>query len=668
MASLVFAGILFVARKVGQPSPVPTSKPADVSTVVIAGRDVASAPPDDVGSNLLSEPLSTPPDAHAPGPFRTWVSITLMGWGVLGWALDYYLADRGHAELVYPLFWLGAAFVLAGVVLPLVGDHYTDNERLLVAVCLGFATYAPKLLRSPHIFSFYDEFSHWLAVHEMLTQSGLFHVNDLNAVVEYFPGLALVTAELSKSAGLSIFAAGNIVMCAAHVGTCVAAYVIGRRLTGSSRGALLTTMVFSSNPAFFFFDTQFSYESLALLLFAAWMALVLGLAGRPVERYVGSVILALSLAMTHHVSALAIVICGGLVCLILAPRRDRSDAVCLVAAWLTASALCIGWIQGVAPQTWGYLAPDVRANLDAVVQFVRGSRHTRALYAGVLTTPLYERIGSYVGVILLTLTFAVGARRALIRRASELGREQLAAAVIGVAFFASIPSVWLQTAEASDAAKRTWEFAFVALAPIAALGTMAAFSKWPLGRRSWAAVLFAALVVTWMFGVSARSGPDVRFPGPFVQAADPPRALTADLLAAERFLLKSVGPDHAVVGDRVSSAVFGSYGGQVPITTQFQGAAPWRIFFPTRLTCGVFAELRSDRAEFLVIDLRDTRALPATGFYYAESEPHASRRTRPLGLGGQTKFHGQAFRTIFSGGDIQIIQYLPELGPQCTAL
>ena len=125
---------------------------------------------------------------------------------------------------------------------------------------------------------FQDELIHWHQAQMMFATGKVFVPNQLLGIVEYFPGLQLLAVELRHLSGLSTFAIGSVLLacctscrCSAVLRDRRAAHAL--ELGGRHRGP----RSIRSTPAFMFFDSQFSYESLSIVLFMWVIASVVGL-------------------------------------------------------------------------------------------------------------------------------------------------------------------------------------------------------------------------------------------------------------------------------------------------------------------------------------------------------------------------------------------------------
>jgi hypothetical protein len=606
-----------------------------------------------VNAVAVSEPRA---DRATPVPGRpprtAWAVLLTTGFPLAALCFTEAYRAAGHNASVrqpsaaaHALFWLAVAVALATVG----GVWWLSNRGRGTAAALGGVLGAllslPKVLRSPQYLSFYDEQAHLRATEWLLHGGSLGAANPLNAVVTDYPGLHLVTAVVAGATGGSVLVTGSLLVVLARVAGCLAVYLIAERLVRSPGAALLAVIVFVANPAYVFFDAQYSYESLAAPLVAVVLVAVTRGA------FVPAAILTALVTVTHHGSSY--VLAAILVVIVLADlvRRRRPPLGLAILAALGV-ALPVAWLLGAARSTLAYISPYVRSNLASIPDFFAGKGGPRRLFGGYLTVPGYEKVAGFAAVLILVALFCWGAARQFVRveeRRPKLRRREAPAwtlLLLGAAYFASLPLVALRD---DQVVKRLWEFAFIGVgalcaAPLAAL----------LKKRLRKAVAMVAILVVFVGSGVARSGEHIRFPGPYVPSADP-RSMTPDVIAAARWMADSQGTDHRIVGDRTLAAVFGSYGEQTPVTYQEDGVPVWMIYTPDEVTPAARQEIQRHRIGWIAVDLRSAGQFPLTGFYFDESEPGAYVDTH-LTVRGLTKFAGPGFRRAYDNGNVVLFE------------
>ena len=611
--------------------------------------------------------LATSPERVGPMVGLAWLRVVPIYLTLLlpagGIVLTYRLADGSNGSLVLPMFWI--SFAVMAIVVSFIIRRRTMNgtEGLLFVACVGALLYLPKFLRGSHFFLLPDELAHWRAADELVRTGHLESVNPLNPMADLYPGLAGITAGLSRATGISVFAAGNFVILLAHSLSLIALYYISYQISRSTKVAACAAIIYAANPAYLFFDAQFAYESLALPLSLVCLAIVLSRSARVSAVPSGhrrkakemlwfalSVAVGVTVVVTHHVSSYFTV--GMLLMLAVAAflvRRQKAGFL-LLAVGVGVGAAVVLWIALVAPATIDYLKPDIVSNLNTIPGLFGGASKLRTAFSGS-TTPKFEVIGSYVGLVVLASFFVSGAWRLLHLARSEKDFRQPVFLILGVFYFLSLPLLALQNAQNADVIKRSWEFSFVGLALV---------SAWPLmrvvtTRRKLLAMLAPiAIFAAFVNGISSRSGLDIRLPGVF-EASDTARAFTPELVdAAQRFRVR-FGDGHRFMADAAMSTLFGSYGGQQPVTYQANGARPWLVFDSPRVTSAALRELEVEHVRFVMVDLRDARHVPVTGYYFNHREPNQFRHGKSLSLASLRKFGlSTHFRSVMSKGPLRV--------------
>src|SRR5205085_11391276 len=147
------------------------------------------------------------------------------------------------------------------------------------------------------------------------TTGRLFQPNPTVYMSQYFPGLHALTASLRDLSGLPTFQLGLILPALLHVIALLGIFVIVERLGHSTHIAGLAAFIYSLNPSFMFFDSEYAYESLAIVLFIWVIAALLAVQDAGGERrhqqaawFATGLILAGACIITHHLSTYMLVV------------------------------------------------------------------------------------------------------------------------------------------------------------------------------------------------------------------------------------------------------------------------------------------------------------------------------------------------------------------------
>jgi hypothetical protein len=243
------------------------------------------------------------------------------------------------------LFWLGIITIVAPATWRAISPTSSRSERIALAVMVGLALYAVKVVHDPFGFTFSDELVHQHNVNEILRTGTLFGRNSLLPITPSYPGLEAAAAALAAMTGLSTFAAGVVLIALARIITSLAIFLLVEKVLDSSRAAALAALLFAGAPNFLYFSAQFSYESLALPMTLVVLYTVAAQRrdsdqqnGRAWRAFGFALVPAI--AVTHHVSSYVLAV--------------ELLAICVAAVLMTPSPTT----RTVQPVAFSYSLPD----------------------------------------------------------------------------------------------------------------------------------------------------------------------------------------------------------------------------------------------------------------------------------------------------------------------
>ena len=614
--------------------------------------------------------VASPPAAPATTSRRPAVicAVTLVATGSAGAAL--LVAANRAAEWdtgrQFALFWAGMLVFTLPAVYWLV--RRGTGARLRVAVLTAYAgfTYLPKLLRTPDGPLYHDEFAHWRQAREILLDGRLFEQNPIVKVVGDFPGLHSTVASVSALTGVSIWHGALIVLMVAHLLVVLGVAVLAEEIWQDARIAAVATIVYSLNSSFLFFDTQFGYESLAIPLLV-WTLVALhramrGPAGRARLGWSAvTVMLSAATIATHHLTALGLLGVMLILCAVAtarALRRINPRAVTWTAWALTVAAtvLVVSYLWVVAPRTAGYLDPYLARALDQFAGMAgEGGGGGRTLFRESIA-PWWERAAAFgaQGVAGLGMLAAVLWLRRR-REGDAVSRNgALTMFVLGSCYFPA--ALLILTPSGAEGARRSWAFSYLGIALVVAPVVI-----WLLDRAPFysGTALLAVCAVVMVGNTAAGMNPSYRFPGPPVFGSDT-RSAIPEVSAASAWLRSTQGRDLRIVADRYSGLIFGSFGGQRPVTGS--------VSFPTydlylaqpgrQLSPRLIEQLSSWRFTYLIVDRRMAREVPEIQIYFETNEPVPHSDKPAFTLGQLTKFDRTPWTIkIYDSGNIAIYRF-----------
>lgn len=580
--------------------------------------------------------------------------------------------------------WAGTAFwaVLLALFAPaaaiVCSPGASARERLRVLVLLGLGLYVAKVLHSPAGFTLHDELVTQRSIADLAASGRLLEPNPVVSAYPLYPGLELVVLALAQVSGLSVFASGLIVVGAMRLVLTCALFTLLRHASGSDRVAGVGALVYAANPSFLFFGAQMAYESFALPLALATLALAaVALQSAPGPRRRGltalGVLCGAAVVPSHHLTSYALVLMLLLWTYAIAVGRWRGRGlricpVVTIAATTTAAALA--WFAAVGSPTGGYLGPVLGGAVSSAFDVVTGAGDGKAPFqapGGPANSPL-ERTLAYASVALLLLLLVVGLWRLRRERPhAALGWVLVALAVLYPATLA------LRLTEAgAETSGRASEFLFLGLALVTAgvlVAVGAVASALRLARTSRSALVVALLALLFCGGVVIGTAPSARLPGSPLVVSDP-RSVEPYGQSAARWAGEHLPARSRVVGDRANALLMAADGGLDPVIGSVAGIHVADLITAPGYGSASRTIVREDAIDVVVADRRLSDDRPGIGYYVDRAEPRAFRYDAPIPLSAVTKLEGTPdLLRVYDNGTVSIYDTAPlrERAPLVTA-
>jgi len=570
--------------------------------------------------------------------------LAAVGGGVTLIVVAYAMAKHSTSVEHFHVFWLGFALVL--IPIAIAGGRFSGRwaaGALLVAY--GAITMLPKLLMSPNGPVFFDEFGHIRHANDIVASGHLDVPSAYLPILRVYPGLEVLTAWLHNLTGVSTWHVGQAIVLVAHCGVLLIVRSIARMAGLADRPAFFAALVYSLNPSFIYFDTQYAYESLGLPLCFAAIALALAIT-RSRSTRTGLLFVVAALAavgaciVTHHVSAAVMVVMLELVSLI-SPVAGR-HAVTPVARWGAATVAFLGtiglalWVTFVAPATLDYITPHVRGGVRGVVEIFTGHSTTTTgsarhqLFSGS-TVPPYEKVFAYVAPALAGLA-VLGALIQGIRDRRDSRRVVMVTPFVVLAglYFVSLPLAL--TVDGGETAHRAWGYGYLGIAICAAYAAPFWTRVWVLRARwGWPTVGAIALFAAGVGNVAAGENVSYRFPGPYVFGTDT-RSQTPELHRLAAWVRDNLPQGAKVVTDRFTGEIITS-----ETTLDVPNPQESRAYGLYREGDGASPSLRAFLAEhhfsYWILDTRIATEQPAGKLFEGYKGPDSVNQAVLTGLG-----------------------------------
>ena len=556
------------------------------------------------------------------------------------------MATGGDRTVHFYVFWIAYFVVVAFVARLLVSPHTQESFRAALVVALGVWSMLPKLVRTGANPLYHDEFVHLRMLQDLVRVGHPVSSFALFQIGTTFPGLELFTSAVTHLSGLSLWSAAVGVASVAHVALLAGVYVLVKEASGTSRAGGIAALIYSFNPSLLFFDSQFSYETLALPMLVWGLVFALrAMQTPPVSRttrgrFVLEVILAATfsaaLVVTHHVTS--VVSCSILLGIAVVSELCRRGVLTLdrpeapSAAWgLAAWAVMITALRLVlvGHPLLVYLAPawHLTAQFRQLLSVLglTSSLPSRAAFGGS-SQPAFEIVCGFAMLPVLLLAFVWGSWGLLGQR-RELSALHFVGAALGAFFFLSLPLV--SAVQFSEEVHRSWAFSFLGIAVVIGTAAATAFdgslsisvhahTLWPppVSASRWVAAgaaVCAAIVA--IGGVALSSSTIYRFGGPISAGQDVTTYGTQTKMVA-RWFGEHTGSRDVIFADEFVA---------LPIATSTPAviADPtdlWALMLSPRFGPSSLKIFVDERVTYIVIDRRiGTKGVPPAWSWYVSS-------------------------------------------------
>jgi O-antigen/teichoic acid export membrane protein len=649
-------------RVVAAPSPESTAVATSTGTLtdapVVVAEPTAARERGRPGAPALAQDESATrsgwADRNLLGPL-----LLVMAVGVLVMAVAANSGRLGDTGVGAQLVWYaGLVLVFLPAALRILARATPHLERIVAVVSLAMVLQVSRLVLNPTMFVFHDEFIHADTLRQIEATGHLFGFNPLLPVSAYYPGLEIVTDAVRGMTGLPVYAAAVLTLLIARLVLVLAIIGVIGAIGGSRRAGAVGALVYLANPQLLFFNSQYSYQTLALPL--ALLCIYLVATRRRDTRW--SLVLPLAataaVVLTHHLTAVLLIAAYllWLVALLLRGGRARAGAglrtagdrfaLAVLAVW-GAVALGLSVLNPGNPLA-AYLEAIFGSSSSQLVGLSEGQRPKALFSDSAGTGPMpWEQLLLIASVLLtmVSLLVVLGFLRTGWRGAKPLA---LTLGIVGL-LYPVVPAGHLTSATA-EVGDRASGFVFVGIA--AALGTWW-WTRHRLGRTTVAFAL--AATVTFLGSIVLGSGPaSGQLPGPYQVSADA-RSVDADNIAAARWEATGLPKDSVVYGDRVSGLLAAADGGQRTVLHVSTNLDVSQLLLAPTFTSTDVALIKKAKLDYLIVDERLSSGLPHQQFYIESGEYGGNDRTKPVSAAALAKFAAVPGVTrVYDNGSLEI--------------
>jgi hypothetical protein len=617
-------------------------------------------------------------DEQQPANFEFIAVLCLMASAaLLLMVLGHGAGRRGEVGLASLLFWSGVVLLVVPVSLRVAWPRVARGERFFLLFLLVEALFYYKVAYSPTSFAGHDEFLHWIAADNLLTARRLFLSNPLLQVGPSYPGLEILTTAIVNLTGLSLFAAGTLLLAVLKGTFAAALFLFYEKIAGSARIAAIACLVYMGCSTFVLFEAMFSYESLGIVLCALIFAVEArsrDLVGPPRLRAVGLIALLLAaLAVSHHLSAAYAAIYLGALAIIEALHRDgsrrieaRFAAFTAIVTAILAIVLPLLWIEVRGTHLDSYLGPVVEKGVRTLFGKLQGILAVKSAMPtdpSAPAQPLGMRLTTLLGILLTAIGLATGFFRSLAMSAPTkgltgwrpiqdiLGRRWRDSRLLFLAVLACgfpISVAFRLSVGGWEIGNRMGTLAFFGVGLLVAVSVVHYWQR--EARRGWRRIVPAvAVAVIVLGGVTSSALDPIR--GRYRVAADE-QSIEPMGIETALWTRAWLGAGNRFTADRVNRLLLAGYGRQDARVEIIEGVDAVSVFEAEKVGPAEYWSLAKSDIDFLLVDRRLSTAPPVLGFYF---EPWEARDGRPLSPTALLKFNDvDGITRIYDNGFIVI--------------
>jgi hypothetical protein len=575
------------------------------------------------------------------------VAVTVGVLGLLVQTTGYVRGWAGDTQTPAVLWYVGMVVLCAPFAHLLLGRRASDRDRLLGAVAFTGLLYLSWYLASPVVATAFDETLHVTTLVRLVDgDPGL--TNTVLPVSPYFPGLELAASGVHWLTGLPLTACQVAVVLLSRVTLTVALFLLAQRITRSSRAAGITVLLYAASAQFYFFNAQFSYQTMALALLVSvlWLLAQACDAERTVAPWLiaaGACLAAL--VVTHHITSWLTV--GGLWTLALLFRlgHDQVRARRTAIAAGTGTVLAVVWASSIAQLLAGYLGPVFANARTSVIQLaeLKTSRSPGSV-AGTAPTPTWQLVVMGLSALVWCLALVPAAWTAWRSRPTPVSHARLLPVVLALAYpFLLATRFAASAAEVGDRATT-----FVTLAMALVVGAWAADRIDRVGLR----VAVPVALVVLLGGALLGSGPDwQRVPGPYLAGAEQ-RSIDGETMAVAEWSGRYLPTGSRIAADVTLDRLVPTVAPVEPVTSASGSVNTTEVFVSTSVATARELLIEGD-VDFLYVDTRMIGQTVLSGSYF-EGSSFWGPEAATLDAEQLGKFAGEPGFDLVLDGPVQV--------------
>jgi hypothetical protein len=463
------------------------------------------------------------------------------------------------------------------------------------------------------------------------------------------------TGAIVRLTGMPVMLGMSLVVLLCRLLLALTIYHGALQVNPSRWGASLVVILYAASPQFYFFNSQFAYQTMALTLGLGGLFLLrrAQLAeGAAAARFFCAAVLALvATVITHHVTSW--IVLGFLVAWTVVAPKGQRKVLAYASAAMGISVII--WTDDIVNRLLTYLGPVGAAATQELRLFVGGAsaNHIFSNSDGI-ATPEWERLILVFYSLSCTCAAVICGWTLLSRAFRQRNRMLGLLGLLSLASPVSLAAHFVPTA--ADLGDRASTFLLLPLALSCSLVVLRTpGAERPVRRRRSRAVpilLLSLIVGTYMGGVMLGVGPDWNIlPGPYLVSAEG-RTQDPETLAAVQWAAAHLPAGSRVVADRVPADLLATQARLWPVMSPEHGLEGAQVYFAGGWGPEQTAIVKGLHISYLYVDRRIAGSLPRDGFYFYPGESGTFKRITAADL---TKFaYVPGLKAVYHHGPVTI--------------
>jgi hypothetical protein len=602
------------------------------------------------------------PEEAAPSSRRLEALATLLSCvGLLVQVLGYYWGWQGDEATAIGLWYVGFVLIVVPFAWLLLAPARTGHQRLGSALAFGLVMYASWFLTDPVLSTRFDENLHVTTLVDLVEDARFFQLNTMLPVSPHYPGLEFATAGVHWLTGLPLIVCQVLVVLTARSVFILALFLLASRIGRSTQVGAATVLLYAGSAQFYFFNSQFSYQTVAIaMLMAALYLVVRGFDSdkeRPWKELVAAQVCLGGLAITHHLTSwLMLVLLWVLAFFFWRGGEERRFRLTLITAEI-GTVVVLAWTAVIAPLLISYLRPIFDVASSELLTVIDGSQPERQIgSSGGTPQPTWELAVMFGSILLWCLMLVPAAWQAW--RRGSVGPTKARYVPLAIAVAYPVLQLARFAPSAAEVADRASTFVTMAMALVV--------GAWLAPRlRRFGLLVVPALLLLIMGGTLLGSGPDwQRVPGPYLAGAEQ-RSIDSETVAVAQWVGEYVPPGSRIAADSTFNRLLPNF---APVTTITQPAgydSMTPLFIAHSVDQTVLKLVLQNDVDFIVVDTRLVGQTVRSGCFFEASCGYGPD-AMTIKADQVTKFEDQQGFDLVLDGPVRVYDVRPLRGAEQT--